>query len=134
MVFKSDRQRKAVMAKLKGGTRAGVAPTIITVKREVEVPAVLSISDVKRINKQSGHFFFEEGAMRFFESKVESRGLLINNKFFITSEQFISSTGQSSPRKFTVRELNRKTGGIGTVGEFQQFTTRKQAIDFAEKQ
>lgn len=127
MVFKSDKQRKFVMAKLKGQPRVSFQPTIIKVRREVKVPEVLTISDVRRINSESGRFFFESGSMRFFDSKIETSGVLINNRLFITSERF----DEKSPRKFTVRGLNKKTGGIDTVGEFQQFKNKQSAVEFA---
>lgn len=140
MVFKTDRQRKAVMAKLnQGSTRSDVAPQIIerkTIKvtKEINIPDVLTISDVKKINREAGQFFFTPQAMRFFESRIETKGVLINNRFFITSEQFISSTGKKDPRRFTVRELNRETGGIITVSKFNSIPTKKEAITFAERQ
>lgn len=111
----------------------GVKPNVITVKKQIQVPEVLSVSDVKRINKEAGQFFFEPESMRFFESKIETRGLLIKNKFFITSEQFIPSTGKPFPRKFTIRGFNRETGGIPTISKFQQFKTKSEAVKFAEK-
>ena len=109
-------------------------PSVIKVKKTIQIPPVLTVSDVKRINREAGQFFFSPESMKFFESRIETRGLLIKNRFFVTSEQFISSTGEKSPRKFTVRELNRETGGIITVSKFNSIPTKKEAIEFAEKQ
>lgn len=106
----------------------------IQVRKSIQIPPVLTVSDVKRINREAGQFFFSPESMKFFESRIETKGLLIKNRFFITSEQFISSTGQKAPRKFTVRELNRETGGITTVSKFNEISTKKEAIKFAEKQ
>ena len=135
MVFKTDRQRKAVMAKLnQGGTRVSFQPSIINIKKQIKVPEVLSISDVRKINREAGQFFFEPSSMKFFDSKIETQGLLINNRLFVTSEQFTPSVGKADPRKFTVRGLNKKTGSIDTVSEFQQFKTKESAVAFAIKQ
>ena len=46
MVFKSDRQRKAVMAKLTAGTRSSVTPQVITVsQRKTTFSKVSGIAD-----------------------------------------------------------------------------------------
>lgn len=53
MVFKSDRQRKAVMAKLnQGGTKSDVNPTIV--KRKTTFPKVSGIADAFARGLRSG--------------------------------------------------------------------------------
>lgn len=54
MVFKSDRQRKAVMAKLTGGTRAETRPTILErIRRKVRpTPEEREITGKERIKRE----------------------------------------------------------------------------------
>ena len=58
-------------------------------------------------------------------------GQLIDDKYFITSEQFVPSHGPPDPRKFTVRVFNKETGNVKSIGDFQEFKTKKIARDFA---
>lgn len=83
-----------------------------------------SISEVKRANERLGHFFFDAGSKRFFDSRIGRT--LYGGRYFVTSEQFHGSEG-SAPRAYTVREA-REDGGIETVGEFQAYETREAAI------
>ncbi len=90
-----------------------------------------TIEDVISANKEKGRHWFDKETMRFFRSKIERDelrfGQLIDDKYFITSEQFDSS----SPRLFTVRRFNPKESSINTVGEFQEFKRKATARDFA---
>lgn len=87
----------------------------------------ISISDVRQINEEKGQHFFERGAMRFFNSKIETKGDLIGNKYFITSEQF-----DNSPRHYSVREFIKDTGRINTISEFNEFSSKSHASEFAK--
>ena len=90
-----------------------------------------TIEDVKCINKEKGYHFFDRDTMKFFRSRVERDALmfgqLIDDKYFITSEQYDSS----SPRLYSVRNFNLGTGNVDTIGEFQEFETKGQARKFA---
>ena len=85
------------------------------------------ISEIKHMSK--GHFF-DEGTMRFFNSRVETRALSKDNKtfYFVTSERY-----ESEPRAYTVRSLEFDgkvtNSDIRTADgfEFQQFNSRKAA-------
>lgn len=85
-----------------------------------------TIAQVKAANKARGHHFFDRDAMRFFDSRIETRGALIGDRFFVTSEQFHGSDGYSAPRMFTVREA-MADGSIETVGEIHGHATRAAA-------
>ncbi len=65
-----------------------------------------NMRQIEYANTSAGHHFFSPSTMRFFRSKVASRNV-INGRYFITSEQFDTS----SPRLYTIRR----------VGEFQQY-------------
>ena len=83
----------------------------------------LTMANVKRNNKTSGWLWFSPGAMRFFRSKIESK--LLKQKYFVTSEQF----EDDSPRLFTIRVYDSKTHQIDTVGDFQGYKTKDEAMD-----
>ena|SRR3990167_7849321 len=89
-----------------------------------------TISQIKEANRARGHHFFEPATMRFFRSRV-LRGV-IGGRYFITSEQFESSTGYRAPRKYSVREC-LDNGEIRTHDEFQAFETPAQARAAARK-
>ena len=80
------------------------------------------MGDVKCLNREKGQFFFSPSTIRFFNSRVASP--LFNNKYFVTSEKFDAG----SPRKYTIRKFDRRTGKIGTEGEFQEYPDRASAI------
>lgn len=90
-----------------------------------------TIVDAMRKNKQVGQYFFSEGAMHFFNSRIETHGNLINNKYFVTSEK---APVEGSSRKYTVRQFVPKTGDIKTIGKFQQFWSKEDAEMFARLQ
>jgi len=85
------------------------------------------MDDVKRINRERGQHWFSPDTMRFFRSKIETEGALIGDKYFITSEQ----RDYDTPRLYSVRIFDRGTGAVNTVGEFQEFRSKKAARVFA---
>ncbi|OGL47328.1 MAG: hypothetical protein A2W05_09810 [Candidatus Schekmanbacteria bacterium RBG_16_38_10] len=88
-----------------------------------------SMDDIKMINRNKGHYFFSPDSMRFFRSRVgDSVYQGSGGIYFVTSEQF----DWKSPRLYTVRSFNPETGGINTVGEFNEMT-RYQAHSAAKK-
>lgn len=76
------------------------------------------MDDVRRANAQRGHHFFEAGALRFFRSRIGTE--LYGGRYFVTSEQFVPSSGRPEPRRYTIREVT-PDGSIETVGDFQQY-------------
>lgn len=88
----------------------------------------------KRVT-DGGDRFFDEGWMRFFDSRVESTAYRFNDRedtvLFVTSE-LVDDEG----RKYTVRvaSMERAYEGnaypVHTVGEFQGFDTLASAFDF----
>lgn len=86
-----------------------------------------TIADAKRINRENGNHFFDDDAMKFFSSKVETDILGPNDDLFITSER---GPGQSTKR-YTIRRIDWTNGRIETVGEHQQFTLRAEARNYA---
>ena len=71
--------------------------------------------------RHQGHFF-DQGAMRFFDSRLAEYGALLadGSVLFVTSERFDYKT----PRRYTVRLQNpdgRMTTKTDPVLKFQQF-------------
>lgn len=86
-----------------------------------------SMQDVKNANKALGQHFFSAETMRFFSSRIPTA--LIDGRFFVTSEKYLSPTGADAPRLYTAREAT-PNGDILTLGEFQQFETLAEALVF----
>lgn len=83
----------------------------------------MDIDDIKMANKAAGQFFFEPSTLRFFRSRIgktvyEGPGGI----YFVTSEQFVPSSGRPAPRLYTVRRFNPETKSVDTVGEFNQMS------------
>jgi len=80
-----------------------------------------NVHEIARHNREKGHYFFEKGAMNFFNSKIESD--VIKGRYFITSE--ISSCDK---KRYSVRLcLN---GKIETIGKFHSFDFYADAESF----
>lgn len=59
------------------------------------------ISDIKMIDKSSGHYFFSKGAMNFFDSHILPTVYQgVGGVFFVTSEQ-----PPHGPRVYNVRQF-----------------------------
>ena len=77
-----------------------------------------TIQQIKDANKAIGHHWFEPGTLRFFNSRVS--GPVIGN-MFVSSEK-----GPDEIRRYTIRKCTN--GAITTVGEFQAYATKAQAL------
>jgi len=86
----------------------------------------LTMEDVKRNNRDAGQFFFNPDTMKFFKSRTESE--LLRQKYFVTSE----CAGDDHPRLYTVRKIDYEGREIRTVGEFQGYQTKEDALDEIE--
>lgn len=88
----------------------------------------LTLTDIKARCKQAGSHWFEPGAIHFFDSKFERKVMTIgaDEALFVSSEQYRSPRGDE-PRRWSVRYYHE--GQIDTLGEFQQYATRVEALD-----
>ena len=85
---------------------------------------------MKDLNTKNGNFFFSRGAMKFFNSRIETTSIDVGGKgYFITSEQF----DDKKPRGYTVRSIDLATGDTSEESQFQEYKTREDALD-ARKQ
>lgn len=73
--------------------------------------------------------WFEPGAMKFFKCRL-GNGKVYGGKYFVTSEHN-SSSYYNYPRMYTIREI--RPDGIDTVGEFQAYDTKREAISDIKK-
>ena len=82
--------------------------------------------DAIRDSLYSGSRFFTEETMSFWNSVIEYG--MFSNDTFVTSEDNFDRTKQL----FTVRRYNWKKHTVETIGGFQQFTSRDEAIRYAK--
>jgi hypothetical protein len=86
---------------------------------------VLTIKDIKELNRKHGQHWFSPSTMRYFNSRVPlDNTRLINNEFFITSERF----SYDHPREYSIRRWSGREKNIDTIGEFGAFKSRQQAM------
>lgn len=84
------------------------------------------MSEVIRANEKRGDNWFDVDTKRFFRSRIGRT--LYGGRYFVTSEQFVAPmAGDDGPRRYSIREV-MPDGAINTVGEFQAYTTRADAI------
>ena len=85
---------------------------------------IITLDALKRATRDKGQYFFSPDTTRFFDSRYPSYAYKSGSlAYFITSERF----RHDYPRLYTIRVCDLTTGGIDTVGEFQQYGTRQQA-------
>lgn len=92
-----------------------------------------TMAEIKSANLRINHHWFDKGAMRFFDTRIETG--VIKGKYFITSEQYHDSgchgwscnrNGSCGPRLYTIR-IAFSDGSVDTIGDFQQFATKRDA-------
>ena len=84
-----------------------------------------TLRTIKEVNYNAGYFWFDVESMRFFRSRLSSD--VYGGRFFVSSEKIPNNV-----RKYSVRET-LECGRIVTVGEFQKYHTRSQAIAAAKR-
>lgn len=75
--------------------------------------------------------WFSTGAMRWFDSRIESE--VLHGCYFVTSEQEPEWRGKRPPRRYSVRVAG-EDGSIETVGEFMEHRTLDAALAAVEEQ
>lgn len=102
----------------------------------------VSFREIRRLNEAAGHHFFESATIRFFRSRIAREAFKTRDgtrAYFVTSEQFIASSGEKSPRRYTVRRVvlshvtDDNVGHVNTVGKFQQWRTHEAAENEAKR-
>lgn len=83
----------------------------------------MTIEQIKEANKRAGFHFFEVATLRFFKSRIGEQVYQgPGGTYFVTSEQFVPSSGIPEARGYTVRLFNLETHDISTVGRFNVLT------------
>ena len=83
-----------------------------------------SMARIREANKASGGHWFERGAMRFFNTKIE--GGPYGGHYFVTSE-----VGPDGRKAYSVRKAD-EDGKISTAGDFQSYSTKGAAVTAAK--
>jgi len=87
---------------------------------------VLQLLEIKQRHRAKGDRadWFAPSATRFFNSAYPRYGYREGDTvYFVTSERFDMST----PRRYSIRVMDWKTGWIDTLCDFQRFDTRREA-------
>lgn len=96
---------------------------------------IRTIEDIKRLNAEQGYHFFEQGGMRFFNSRTLSRIMVLpyddGALYFVTSERCDDEPRKYTLRSICVREGDERYGMIDELGEFQQFDSAREAYRYA---
>jgi len=80
-----------------------------------------NINEIKTLNS-SKWYFFSPDTMKFFNSELESGSI---KNYFVTSERY----NYNDNKKYTIRKFDPITYNITTVGEFQGYNTKGDALD-----
>lgn len=80
-----------------------------------------SVEQIRLYSLSIGHHWFSPSTMRFFGSKIYPD--IVGGRYFISSEKDHYSNGA---RLYTIRMVT-DDGTIETVGDFQQYTSLRQA-------
>jgi len=82
-----------------------------------------TLADVKAANKAAGMHFFDRETLKWWKSRMESG--LIRGKYFITSEESFSLTGD--PKRIFCARMVRDDASIETIK--RHLATRDDAKD-----
>jgi len=80
-----------------------------------------TMDQIKQANHEAGGYWFSPGARRFFRSRLGRT--VYRGRYFVSSEQ----QDDNHPRRYTIRRAG-DDGRISTVGEFQEYATRANAV------
>lgn len=86
----------------------------------------LTMSQIRTLNKENGHTWFDKGSMRWFNTSLPRKILKYN--IFITSEYM----DNAELKKYSLRICSVKNGAVETIGEFNKMT-KYQAEAEAQK-
>lgn len=81
----------------------------------------LTIAEMKKRNLEQGQYWFSEGAMAFFNTKIESNPS--EKGCFITSEYM----DDPNKKRYTIRFFDQEKNTVETIGEFRAYETLKEA-------
>lgn len=80
----------------------------------------MTIEKIAAANRAAGYHWFDRDTMRFFRCRVSGP---------VIASMFVSSERRwDSPRYYTIRRAN-PDGSINTIGEFQQYRSKRAALN-----
>lgn len=97
-------------------------------------PNFSTIGQLQNAFTAQGSHFFDKETMRWWRSRVLN--VVIDGRFFITSEKYSTPYTDDEPRFYTVREAAYLPDGsltIRDVSEFHSIETRAEAIKVARE-
>ena len=80
-----------------------------------------SMQGIETANRDAGFHWFDPDTLRFFGSRISEASF--DGRYFVTSEDNFDR----SARYYSIREA-MSDGQVDTVGDFQEFATRAQAL------
>jgi hypothetical protein len=90
----------------------------------------MTVNQIEKANREAGQHWFDRTTLRFFSSRImgETRDV---GRFvlFVSSER----ENERTPRLYTIRKFTKETGSVGTVGDFQQYGSRGEALGAMRK-
>jgi hypothetical protein len=90
--------------------------------------SIHTIRDIKAASKAAGFHFFDRDTMSFFKCRIYPELFPTADRvLFITSEQ----CDPEDPRLYTLRAFALLDGSVSTVGKFQAYVTKEDAISAA---
>lgn len=81
----------------------------------------LTIAEIRRANKRAGHYWFEPGTMRFFNTVLET-DTVYGGRWFISGERM----ELDMPLLYTIRSVDEQ-GHVDTAGVFQAYESYADA-------
>ncbi len=88
---------------------------------DIERERYRGISGIREANRDAGFHWFDADTLRFFGSRISEASF--DGRYFVTSEDNFDR----SARLYSIREA-MSDGQVDTVGDFQEYATRAQAI------
>lgn len=89
---------------------------------------IQTTEELRNYADRAGSFFFRPDTMRYWRSRVMDG--IYGGAYFVTSEQMPGYERRYTVRRFTLND--DETISFDTVGEFQEFSTRAQAVSAAK--
>jgi len=80
-----------------------------------------------RQRNPKGHWF-DRDTLRFFKSRIGVHEWGADGHLYFVSSEKNSGLYTDHARAYSVRKMDKDTGDISTVGQFQEHKTRSQAV------
>ena len=81
----------------------------------------MKIVDMEFVKSHSRGHFFDPAAMRGFRSRLAELAYVTDDDktaYFVTSEQFVPSTGKPAPRTYSVRMMSLAIGDVSNASMY----------------